>query len=127
MSEDAFYSFLRKRIPLLGALLILFVLYAAAVAYIYSIQRNLLYFPSHNYITPREAGADPTLYELPVTTADGIERLWEVSTNLLEAPLPVRFYEPGSWGPNAIHQLIAPSAWRLPFERGWRDPNNVGS
>ena len=26
----------------------------------------------------------------------------------------------GSWGPNAIHQLIAPDAWRLPFERGWR-------
>ena len=26
----------------------------------------------------------------------------------------------GSWGPNAIHQLIAPHAWRLPFERAWR-------
>ena len=29
-------------------------------------------------------------------------------------------YAPGSWGPNAIHQLIAPHAWRLPFERAWR-------
>jgi glucose-6-phosphate 1-dehydrogenase len=64
---------------------------------------------------------DHTLF----TTADGIERLWEVSTNLLEAPLPVRFYEPGSWGPNAIHQLIAPSAWRLPFERAWRQPDSA--
>jgi len=27
---------------------------------------------------------------------------------------------PGSWGPNAIHQLVAPHAWRLPFERAWR-------
>ena len=27
---------------------------------------------------------------------------------------------PGAWGPNAIHQLIAPHAWRLPFERAWR-------
>jgi glucose-6-phosphate 1-dehydrogenase len=27
----------------------------------------------------------------------------------------------GSWGPNAIHQLIAPNAWRLPFEREWRE------
>ena len=60
-------------------------------------------------------------------TAEGIERLWEVSTPLLEGPPPVRPYAPGSWGPNAIHQLIAPHAWRLPFERVWRDPNRVGS
>jgi glucose-6-phosphate 1-dehydrogenase len=40
---------------------------------------------------------------------------------LLEDPPPVKFYPQGSWGPNAIHQLIAPNAWRLPFERGWRD------
>ena len=66
---------------------------------------------------------DHTLF----TTSDGIERLWEVSTPLLEAPPPVRSYTPGSWGPNAIHQLIAPRAWRLPFERGWRDPNRLGS
>ncbi len=66
---------------------------------------------------------DRTLF----TTAEGIERLWEVSTGLIEAPPPVRFYAPGSWGPNAIHQLIAPRAWRLPFERAWRDPNKVGS
>ena len=66
---------------------------------------------------------DHTLF----TTAEGIERLWEVSTPLLEAPPPVRLYAPGSWGPNAIHQLIAPRAWRLPFERGWRDPNRAGA
>jgi len=66
---------------------------------------------------------DHTLF----TTAEGIERLWEVSASLLEAPPPVRFYAPGSWGPNAIHQLVAPHAWRLPFERAWRDPNPVGS
>jgi glucose-6-phosphate 1-dehydrogenase len=66
---------------------------------------------------------DHTLF----TTAEGIERLWAVSTPLLEAPPPVRSYSPGSWGPNAIHQLIAPHAWRLPFERGWRDPNRQGS
>ncbi|MDP9084580.1 MAG: glucose-6-phosphate dehydrogenase [Pseudomonadota bacterium] len=66
---------------------------------------------------------DPTLF----TTADGIERLWELSNLLLQAPPPVRFYEPGSWGPNAIHQLVAPHAWRLPFERGWRQPDPVSS
>ncbi len=66
---------------------------------------------------------DHTLFN----TAEGIERLWEVSVPLLEAPPPVRMYAPGSWGPNAIHQLIAPRAWRLPFERVWRDPNRQGA
>ncbi len=66
---------------------------------------------------------DHTLF----TTAAGIERLWQISTPLLEALPPVRFYAPGSWGPNAIHQLIAPRAWRLPFERAWRDPNREGA
>ncbi|HUD32650.1 MAG TPA: glucose-6-phosphate dehydrogenase [Variovorax sp.] len=65
---------------------------------------------------------DSTLF----TTAEGIERLWQVSSQLLEAPPPVRLYEPGSWGPKAVHQLIAPHAWRLPFERAWRSPNKVG-
>ena len=62
---------------------------------------------------------DHTLF----TTAAGIERLWAVSTPLLESPPPVRLYEQGSWGPKPVHQLIAPHAWRLPFERAWRDPN----
>ncbi|WP_030483882.1 glucose-6-phosphate dehydrogenase [Nocardioides aequoreus] len=68
------------------------------------------------------ARGDRTLF----TTAEGIERLWEVSTPLLENPPVVRPYAQGSWGPNRIHQLIAPNAWRLPFERTWRDPNEVG-
>ena len=59
---------------------------------------------------------DHTLF----TTSTGIERLWEVSAPLLDTPPPVSRYSPGSWGPNAIHQLIAPRAWRLPFERSWR-------
>ncbi|MFC6009045.1 glucose-6-phosphate dehydrogenase [Angustibacter luteus] len=66
---------------------------------------------------------DHTLF----TTADGIERLWEVSVPLLENPPPVRPYARGSWGPNQIHQLVAPTAWRLPFERTWRDPNVAGA
>jgi glucose-6-phosphate 1-dehydrogenase len=65
---------------------------------------------------------DRTLF----TTAEGIERLWEASMPLLDAPPPVRMYAPGSWGPNAIHQLVAPHAWRLPFERVWRDPDSNG-
>ncbi|MBT0767561.1 glucose-6-phosphate dehydrogenase [Kineosporia sp. J2-2] len=60
---------------------------------------------------------DHTLF----TTAEGIESLWERSIPLLEDPPPVKPYPAGTWGPNAIHQLIAPHAWRLPFERAWRE------
>jgi glucose-6-phosphate 1-dehydrogenase len=59
---------------------------------------------------------DRTLYN----TAEGIERLWEVSAPLLEDPPPARSYDIDSWGPNAVHPLIAPRSWRLPFERAWR-------
>ncbi len=60
---------------------------------------------------------DHTLF----TTAEGIESLWERSIPLLDNPPPVKPYAPGTWGPNAIHQLVAPHAWRLPFERVWRE------
>jgi len=66
---------------------------------------------------------DHTLF----TMAEGIERLWQVSMPLLEAAPPVRLYEPGSWGPKSIHQLIAPHAWRLPFERAWRRRDAYGA
>jgi glucose-6-phosphate 1-dehydrogenase len=59
---------------------------------------------------------DHTLFN----TAEGIERLWELSAPLLENPPPVLPYEPGTWGPDAIRDLIAPRNWRLPFERRWR-------
>ncbi len=59
---------------------------------------------------------DHTLFN----TAEGIERLWEVSTPLLENPPPVQPYKKGGWGPDAISDLIAPRRWRLPFERRWR-------
>jgi glucose-6-phosphate 1-dehydrogenase len=66
---------------------------------------------------------DRTLF----TTAQGIERLWEVSMPLLDAPPPIQHYPPGAWGPKSVHQLVAPHAWRLPFERAWRNPNTAGS
>ncbi len=59
---------------------------------------------------------DHTLFN----TAEGIERLWEISTPLLENPPPVEPYAKGSWGPPDILELIAPHRWRLPFERAWR-------
>jgi len=56
---------------------------------------------------------DRTLF----TRADGIERLWEVATPLLERPPAVDRYPPGSWGPESINQLIAPRRWHLPEDR----------
>ena len=53
--------------------------------------------------------------------ARGIERLWEVSEPLLQAPPDVIPYFSGSWGPKQMHGLIAPRTWRLPFERRWRE------
>ena len=64
---------------------------------------------------------DHTLFN----TAEGIERLWEVSTPLLENPPTVQPYAQGSWGPPAINELIAPRSWRLPFERRWRGNPSV--
>jgi glucose-6-phosphate 1-dehydrogenase len=56
---------------------------------------------------------DRTLF----TTSSGIERLWEVSAPLLDAPPPAQPYAPGSWGPPAMNDLIAPRRWHLPGHR----------
>jgi glucose-6-phosphate 1-dehydrogenase len=53
---------------------------------------------------------DKTLF----TRADGIERLWEVAALVQEEPPPVLPYAQGSWGPEAMHDLIAPRRWHLP-------------
>jgi glucose-6-phosphate 1-dehydrogenase len=53
---------------------------------------------------------DRTLF----TSARGIERLWEVAAPVLAAPPPVHVYPAGSWGPEAIDELIAPRRWHLP-------------
>ncbi len=56
---------------------------------------------------------DQTLF----TRGDGIERLWEVSTPLLEDPPELELYEPECWGPEATEELIAPRRWHLSSER----------
>ena len=56
---------------------------------------------------------DATLFN----RADGIERLWEIATPLIENPPPVEPYAPGSWGPESIHGLVAPRRWHLPDGR----------
>jgi glucose-6-phosphate 1-dehydrogenase len=55
---------------------------------------------------------DPSLF----TSADQVERLWEISEPLLEKPPPIEPYAPGSWGPSSIDALITPHRWHLPEE-----------
>jgi glucose-6-phosphate 1-dehydrogenase len=53
---------------------------------------------------------DRTLF----TRADGIARTWELVEDVLAKPPPLHLYEPGSWGPQAAQDLIAPRRWHLP-------------
>ena len=55
---------------------------------------------------------DRTLF----TSSEAIERLWEVSEPVLQEPPAAIPYEPGSWGPREIDELIAPRRWHLPSE-----------
>lgn len=48
------------------------------------------------------------------TRSDGVERLWEVSAPLLDAPPAVEPYARGSWGPDSIDAVAAPYRWHLP-------------
>ena len=53
---------------------------------------------------------DRTLF----TDALGIEHLWSASQRLLDDSPPLPRYASGTWGPEAMHDLIAPRRWRLP-------------
>lgn len=53
---------------------------------------------------------DRTLF----TDASGIEDLWAASSRLLRDPPPLHRYAPGSYGPQKMHELIAPRRWWLP-------------
>jgi glucose-6-phosphate 1-dehydrogenase len=55
---------------------------------------------------------DRTLF----TGSGAIERLWEISAPVLENPPRTQPYEPGSWGPEPIHDLISPRRWHLPSD-----------
>jgi len=48
------------------------------------------------------------------TDAESIERLWEVSTPVLEHPPPLEAYAKGSWGPSSIAKVATPHRWHLP-------------
>jgi glucose-6-phosphate 1-dehydrogenase len=50
------------------------------------------------------------------TSSEAIERLWEISSPVLENPPPAIPYAPGSWGPPEAGELIAPRRWHLPTD-----------
>jgi glucose-6-phosphate 1-dehydrogenase len=47
------------------------------------------------------------------TRPDGLESVWNVANPLLTSPPAVQPYAPGSWGPEAARELIAPDRWLL--------------
>jgi glucose-6-phosphate 1-dehydrogenase len=47
------------------------------------------------------------------TRPDGLESVWNVASPLLTSPPAVQPYAPGSWGPEAARELIAPDRWLL--------------
>ncbi|MEV8610474.1 glucose-6-phosphate dehydrogenase [Amycolatopsis sp. NPDC051373] len=74
-----------------------------------------------------EGGEGPTPYEVLLHAAmignstrfsrqDGVEETWRVMQPLLDAPPPVRAYEPGTWGPGAADEITAGfGGWRTPW------------
>ena len=55
---------------------------------------------------------DRTLF----TRCDGVERVWELVEKVINDPPPIHTYAPGSWGPEAANDMIAPRYWHLPEE-----------
>jgi glucose-6-phosphate 1-dehydrogenase len=47
------------------------------------------------------------------TRPDGLAAVWKVADPLLTGPPPVAPYAPGSWGPAAARDLVAPGRWIL--------------
>ena len=49
------------------------------------------------------------------TTDEAVEAAWAVVDHILETPMPIHEYEPGSWGPEAAQQLVR-------SKEGWHEP-----
>jgi len=48
---------------------------------------------------------------------DSVEQTWRIVTPVLDHPGPIRFYEPGSWGPHEADDLATPDG-------GWHNPGD---
>jgi glucose-6-phosphate 1-dehydrogenase len=73
-----------------------------------------------------EGGEGPTPYEVLLLAAlkggrarfarqDTIEEAWRIMQPLIDAPSPIRSYQPGTWGPASAEDLVAEAG-------GWRGP-----
>ena len=47
------------------------------------------------------------------TRPDGLAAVWQVAEPLLSRPPQIQPYAPGSWGPGAARDLVAPGSWLL--------------
>ena len=54
---------------------------------------------------------DPTLF----TREDAVEAAWRIVDPILDGKTPVHAYDPGTWGPSQVEQLLSPPG-------GWQDP-----
>jgi glucose-6-phosphate 1-dehydrogenase len=55
---------------------------------------------------------EPTLF----AREDSVEEAWRIVDPILKADTPVCEYEPGTWGPKEVDQIVCPPG-------GWQDPN----
>jgi glucose-6-phosphate 1-dehydrogenase len=85
-------------------------LHEAAMTFRYEDSRGGVQLEAYPRLLHDAMLGDQTLF----TDAAGIERLWELSTPLLEQPPRIHPYACGSWGPPAAARLIAPRHWCLP-------------
>jgi glucose-6-phosphate 1-dehydrogenase len=53
---------------------------------------------------------DPTLF----ASEDAVEAEWRVVAPILEDTIPLREYEPGTWGPSELHPIQPPGGWHDP-------------
>jgi len=49
---------------------------------------------------------------------DYVEEAWRIVDPVLKARTPVFEYDPNTWGPHEVHQLVSPAG-------GWQDPLNT--
>jgi hypothetical protein len=83
------------------------ILYFAALADFYVMQRSLLYYPSHSYMAPAEAHANDAFKEISVRTQDGIDlKAWYVPAT--RKPFTIVFFHGNADGLRTAAQIADP-------------------
>ena len=62
----------------------------------------------------REPGMIPRILEPEVM--DSVEEAWRIVDGVLKSDTPIYEYEPGTWGPKEVDQLVCPPG-------GWQNPD----